>query len=70
MAKWAEHRHWTDKTAEEINKSKEVDAILNRIRRVANLIKTDAICKSRPTVREKASEIEALLIILEKKLDG
>jgi len=69
MAKWAEHRHWTDKTAEEINKSKEVDAILNRIRRVANLIKTDAICKSRPTVREKASEIEALLIILEKKLD-
>ena len=69
MAKWAEHRHWTDKTAKEINKSKEVDAILNRIRRVANLIKTDAICKSRPTVREKASEIEALLIILEKKLD-
>ena len=69
MAKSAEHRHWTDKTAEEINKSKEVDAILNRIRRVANLIKTDAICKSRPTVREKASEIEALLIILEKKLD-
>lgn len=69
MAKWAEHRHWTDKTAEEINKSKEVDVILYRIRRVANLIKSDAIHKSRPTVREKASEIEALLVMLEKKLN-
>ena len=37
MAKWAEHRHWTDKTAEEIDKSKEVDVILYRIRRVGLL---------------------------------
>jgi len=43
--------------------------ILYRIRRVANLIKTDAVHKSRPTVREKASEIEALLVMLEKKLN-
>ena len=64
MAKWAEHRHWTDKTAEEINKSKEVDVILYRIRRVANLIKSDAIHNSRPTVREKASEIESLLSLI------
>ena len=65
MAKWATEE-WV---ASKEDDAKSVERILIRLRRVANLIKTDAICRSRPNVREKASEIEALLVMLEKKLD-
>tara|TARA_R110000803_G_scaffold199276_1_gene263259 strand:+ start:152 stop:358 length:207 start_codon:yes stop_codon:yes gene_type:complete len=61
MAKWAE-KPWVD------TDTTEIEALLIRIRRVANMIKTDAVCKSRPTVRDKASEIEALITLLEKRL--
>ena len=61
MAKWA---------AEEWRSPKEdTKRILVRIRRVADIIKSDALCKSRPTVRDKAGELLGLIDMLESKLD-
>jgi hypothetical protein len=65
MAKWAE-KPWINLRLE--LDASEVEALLIRLKRVASMIKTDAVCKSRPTVRDKASEIEALLFLLEKRL--
>ena len=61
MAKWA---------AEEWDSPKEdTKRILVRIKRVAGIIKSDAVCKSRPTVRDKAGELLLLVDMLESKLD-
>mgnify|MGYP001202908798 CR=1 FL=1 len=65
MAKWATEE-WV---ASKEDDAKSVERILIRLRRVANLIKTDAICRSRPNVRDRASEMESLISLLEKKLD-
>ena len=46
MAKWAEKPWQIDKDTNEI------DAIFIRIKRVADILKSDAVCKSRPTVRD------------------
>lgn len=62
MAKWAE-KPWVDEGVTETG------ALLIRIRRVAKLIETDAVCKSRPNVRARAQEIEALITLLEKRLN-
>ena len=63
MAKWAEQPWQIDKD------TKEIDAIFIRIKRVADIIKSDAVCKSRPTVRDKATELLALIDLLESKFD-
>jgi len=61
MAKWA---------AEEWDSPKEdTKRILVRIRRVSDIIHLDAVCKSRPTVRDKAEELLTLVDLLESKLD-
>ncbi len=61
MAKWS---------AEEWDSPKEdTKRILVRIKRVADIIKSDALCKSRPTVRDKAGELLLLVDMLENKLD-
>ena len=63
MAKWAE-KPW------QINEdTNDIDAIFIRIKRVADIIKSDAVCKSRPTVRDKAEEMLTLIDLLESKLD-
>jgi hypothetical protein len=63
MAKWAE-KPW------QINEdTNDIDAIFTRIKRVADIIKSDAVCKSRPTVKAKADELLALIDLLESKFD-
>lgn len=61
MAKWA--------TEEWGSPNEDIKRILVRIKRVADIIKSDAVCKSRPTVRDKAEELLGLIDILENKLD-
>ena len=61
MAKWA--------TEEWGSPNKDIKRILVRIKRVADIIKSDAVCKSRPTVRDKAEEMLTLIDLLESKLD-
>jgi len=63
MAKWALQPWQIDKD------TKEIDAIFIRIKRVADIIKSDAVCKSRPTVRDKANELLALIDLLESKFN-
>jgi len=46
-----------------------ISRILVRIKRVADIIKSDAVCKSRPTVREKADELLGLIALLESKIN-
>jgi len=49
--------------------NKDINRILVRIKRVADIIKSDAVCKSRPTVRDKAEELLGLIDMLESKLN-
>jgi hypothetical protein len=63
MAKWVLEPWLKDKVIEE------QDAIFIRIKRVADIIKSDAVCKSRPTVRDKADELLALIDLLERKIN-
>ena len=61
MAKWA--------TEEWGSPKEDIKRILVRIKRVADIIKSDAVCKSRPTVRDKADELLTLIDLLESKLN-
>ena len=61
MAKWATEPWGSPK--------EDIKRILVRIRRVADIIKSDAVCKSRPTVRDKADELLTLIDLLESKLN-
>ena len=61
MAKWA--------TEEWKSPKEDIKRILVRIRRVSDIIHLDAVCKSRPTVRDKADELLTLIDMLESKLN-
>ena len=61
MAKWA--------TEEWGSPNEDIKRILIRIRRVTDIIHLDAVCKSRPTVRDKAEELLLLIDMLENKLN-
>tara|TARA_R100001377_G_scaffold45069_2_gene25758 strand:- start:551 stop:742 length:192 start_codon:yes stop_codon:yes gene_type:complete len=62
MAKWATEP-WETSIDETNNK------IIARIKRVADIIRSDAVCKSRPTVRDKADELLSLISILERRIN-
>jgi|TARA_R110000782_G_scaffold138195_2_gene230821 hypothetical protein len=43
--------------------------IIDRLKRVANIIQLDALEKQRSAVRNRANELLALIILLEEKLE-
>lgn len=57
-----------DLTNDEIDENDEIQALLIRLKRVAELIKIDASMKSRPNVLGRANEMEALIKSLEERL--
>ena len=58
-----------DLTDSQIDANDEIDALVIRLRRVAELICIDAGMKSRPNVLGRAKEMVALIKSLEERLD-
>ena len=58
-----------DLTDSQIDANDEIDALVIRLRRVAELICIDAGMKSRPNVLGRANEMKALIKSLEERLD-
>jgi len=58
-----------DLTNDEIDENDEIQALVIRLKRVAELICIDAGMKSRPSVLGRANEMKALIKSLEERLD-
>ena len=58
-----------DLTDSQIDANDEIDALVIRLRRVAELICIDAGMKSRPNVLGRANEMKALIKSLEERID-
>ena len=58
-----------DLTDSQIDANDEIDALVIRLRRVAELICIDAGMKSRPSVLGRANEMKALIKSLEERLN-